>query len=337
MSIEDKIALAAAAQAQSGAVVPATVPGRVCHIDGDYLAYFVAAISDNPGRARQVIHQYVDNFKMFSGSARVQMHLTAPGSTKGERRLVATVKGYQVQRSGEKPAMWEWVREYLTNYQGFEFGLSIWADREADDGIAYMSDITTADLMVIATRDKDMRMLSGWHLDWQTYEMRWVGYDAFNVVHGDLQYGHKWFWLQLLQGDTADNIPGLPKYELAGKLKPIGPATAEKLLSKVRNNQEAYDICLLLYQTYYHEEAHLMLAEQAMLLWLRRDGDARLGDFLRVCPDDGLLSLAVQQIEDNVRKIHAEVDSFTSQAVPQHAVEEPDGDVQAMWDHLLGS
>lgn len=314
MSIEDAIAKAAAAQAQVGAVIPPRTWGRIVHIDGDYLAYWVAAISEEPGRARQVIHETVNNFKTFSGSVGAVMHLTMPSSNKGERFTIATVKPYQAQRSGTKPAMWEWVREYLTNYDGVAFRVDRYTDREADDGIAYAAGRGTSDLVVIATRDKDMRMLPGWHLDWQTYEMRFVEDGAFDVVMNDLQYGTKWFWLQMLQGDSADNIPGLPKFKQDGTLKLCGEVTARKLLAQAKNDADAYATVLWLYLTYYDEEAWHMLAEQAMLLWLRRDTGANLDDFLQVCPEDPNLFSAVDDITNKVLEINAKANSYRNLA-----------------------
>jgi len=92
------------------------------------------------------------------------------------------------------------------------------------------------------------------------------------VVSGDKVYGRKWFWLQMLHGDTADNIPGLPKYKNAkGALALCGPATAEKLLADCVNNTQAFSVVALLYQGFYGEDWWVNMLEQAVLLWMRND------------------------------------------------------------------
>ena len=115
-------------------------------------------------------------------------------------------------------------------------------------------------------------MLPGLHLDWVTNRVHKV--DVVNgvvqdSVFNDKQYGHKWFWLQMLHGDTADNIPGLPKYiDGNGKAKPIGEVTAGKYLALFPDAE-----CLgveKLYQGYYGERWLVEMLEQACLLWMRR-------------------------------------------------------------------
>ncbi len=85
------------------------------------------------------------------------------------------------------------------------------------------------DNVVIYTQDKDMRMLPGRHLDWVSHRLHTVSYscamdgpvEVLDSVFSEKQYGPKWFWLQMLHGDTADNIPGLPRYVVDGKAKPF--------------------------------------------------------------------------------------------------------------------
>lgn len=297
---------AAAANPMPFANAPAPTPGLVAHVDGDFCAYNCAGNDDtDPGRARQIFLSKLDSIKFASGATSVVVHLTDRASTKGERYLIATVKKYQGQRGGRKPRNWEMLREYMEGYEGDKFRTKNWIGREADDGIAYVAHATAriGKLAVIATADKDMRMLPGRHVIWQTKQLVEVPLGAYEVIGPDDKvYGHKWFWLQMLQGDSADNIPGLEGYFLpSGKRGLMGEATAKKILAKTSDNEEAYAEVSHLYKGYYGVDTWAdRFAEQAALLWLRVDKNAALDNFLSpgwVGPGYNLVLAAVARLQ----------------------------------------
>lgn len=266
--------------------VPDQVKGRTLLVDGDYLGYYAAGNDEcSPGRARQNAIEKIDAFKALSGAEKVVVHLTAPESNKGWRYLLATVWAYQAQRSGSrKPKNWQSLREWFDTYDGTQFKTKVWTDREADDGMAYHAQVLGPELAVVATADKDMRMFSGIHIDWKTYDLAFVGANCFEYIgaNGKL-YGHKWFWQQMLQGDTADNIPGLPEYRKPnGKMGPIGEKTAEKFLAGCKNNEDCLRVVYALYKTKYQHDAAQRLAEQATLLWMRTGRAAEVDDWLQI-------------------------------------------------------
>lgn len=277
------------------------IPGRVLLVDGDYLAYFSAGNDDTePGRARNNVLDRINLMRDLSGSEKVVVHMTASESTKGDRFIISTVKPYQGQRGGRKPKNWRFLRDFLETYTGTAFTTKMWGQREADDGIAYHSKILGPDLAVIATADKDMRMLDGWHIDWKTLQLTHVN-QQFEVIGANgLTYGHKWFWLQLLQGDSADNIPGLPKYVVNGTEKLIGPATAEKMLAEVTDDEGAAHICEALYASYYTSQYAARVAEQAALLWLRRDSEADVADCAMYMPFSNGVKLAFEELRQRI-------------------------------------
>ena len=286
--------------------VPTPVVGRTLIVDGDYLAYYAAGNDDtDAGRARQNAREKLQAFKAFSGATKVVIHLTAGTSNKGCRFAVAETKPYQGQRSGHKPRNWQHLRMWLETYQGDEFKTKLWYDREADDGMAYHAAVLGDDLAVIATADKDMRMFAGLHIHWHDYHVVHVMPDTFDLTDeltGKV-FGHKWFWLQMLQGDTADNIPGLPFYVQQGKNKRIGERTAERMLDEATSNTQAFHKVAGLYASYYGEGWAARFVEQAILLWMRTDQRAELDDFMRIIPSDEIgaeLLPAVQQVQDKI-------------------------------------
>lgn len=268
------------------------VPGQILHVDGDMLAYWAGGNEDTSVTAsRHNAMQKVKMLRDMSGSSGVVLHLTAAGSTKGDRFVISTVKPYQGQRkAGRKPKNWEYLRGLLQDYEGPLFRTKMWHSREADDGIALCAYDTVGKGQVpiaIASKDKDMRMLPGLHVNWDTYEPTRVLHNEFSVGDSEgKQFGHKWFWLQMLQGDSADNIPGLPHYRAITGMRPLGPVTARLLLEDCEDNAEAYRTVLGLYQSFYGTFAKAAMVEQAMLLWLRTDAGASMLDFLRIMPED---------------------------------------------------
>lgn len=307
-------ALASAADAapeQQQPTLYEVVAERTCHIDGDYLAYFAAGGDEMPvGTARRVAAERIEAFREMSGSAKALVHLTASGSTKGERFLAATVKPYQGQRnSGRKPKNWAALRDYLENSQYVTYERKLWHDREADDGMALASFQARDPVIetVLATKDKDMRMLAGTHIDWTHYTLTEVPKGTYELIgpYDGLVYGHKWFWLQLLQGDTADNIPGLPR--LFGK--PCGEKGAAKHLAGTTCNEEAFALVAEAYAAHYSEAWEDALAEQACLLWLRTDTAASVKNFIQIIPLPQAayrLSQRIDEQRETLNRIHAQ-------------------------------
>lgn len=289
------------------AVPVPVVPGRVLHIDGDMIAYWAGGKEDTDvSVSRAVALNKITAMAHHSGAERTVLHLTAESSSKGDRFLISTVKPYQGQRkSGRKPQNWAYLRTWMENYQGPLMRVKLWGTREADDGMAWMAHHSLG-TSVTSTKDKDMRMLPGWHMDWDTMAMYYVPPGAFDVVHNGKQYGHKWFWLQMLQGDTADNIPGLPR--LGNKL--CGEATAEKYLLPCESNAEAYEYVSDGYELHYADDWQDMMLEQALLLWLRTDKGATFEDVYEVLPPSHF-DAAMQRVKARVKEKYAEAHKLT--------------------------
>lgn len=314
--LKDAVAAAAAAAPQNEPEArPDVVSGRTLLVDGDYLAYYAAGNDEtSPGRARQNALEKIEAFKVLSGSDKVVIHLTDQSSNKGGRYEVATVKPYQGQRnSGRKPKNWRSLRDWLETYSGSAFKVKTWTDREADDGMAYHARVLGVQLAVVATADKDMRMFPGIHIDWHSYDLTVLDHRDFRLVGGNGKlYGKAWFWQQVLQGDTADNIPGLEGFiKPNGKVGKIGEKTAEGFLAGADDVYKALDVVVPLYQGYYQESWAERLAEQAILLWMRDDMKADIQNWLDHIPCDHPawepLNVATCDIIDRVEAARQEV------------------------------
>jgi len=150
-----------------------------------------------------------------------------------------------------RPVHGDAVVEYLlANYDTrITFGM------EADDALGIYQCANLEDCIMIK-EDKDLDMIPGWKFnpykeDSKTYKVE------------ELE-GLKFFYTQLLTGDTTDNILGLPG---------VGPSTASKILDGCENE---IDMCFAVfnaYQLHYSadEEALGRMIENGQLLWIMRE------------------------------------------------------------------
>lgn len=320
---------------------PAEVAGRVVHVDGDMIAYSCAGNDDTaPSEARQRALQKIELFRVMSGATSAVVHVTSPGCSKGERYLIATLQPYQGKRStGRRPKNHQYLMDWLLAFKNGPdkpFRVKVWSSREADDGMAACAYAARPDQpVVIASKDKDMRMYPALHINWDSLEIVHVKPGDFEVVSpttGKI-FGSKWFWLQMLQGDSADHIPGLPHWWTTNAkgdpvAKLMGEKTAEKLLASCKNNAQAFAEVYGLYQDYYMqgcgysaEEADDRFCEQAALLWMRAGREALVDDFAtyRGPGEIGVhfhkeLNQAVERLVQRVKDARAETEKLRSQA-----------------------
>lgn len=275
----------------------APIPGRVLLVDGDALCYTCAGNDDTePGQARINV---IERLRKAAASCRaesVRVLVTARGSHKGHRYAIAKVKPYQGQRDGgRRPKNWEYLRR-LVEAGLNEYPTEVTAVAEADDLFSKYSYELGPENVVIHTQDKDMRMVPGWHLTWDDMGLVYVAPGTWELRFGDKTYGRKWFWLQMLHGDAADNIPGLPEFAdgsvypktykdkaKRGELKYMlcGEATANKLLAGCVDEASARDKVIGLYTTCYQDMVFNEILEQGILLWMRQ----RPGDVFDVCAE----------------------------------------------------
>lgn len=315
-------AIKAAAKAQPSVPNETLIPGRVLHIDGDYAAYSNAGSGDMPPAvARKNLIERQKYANLHARAASRVIHLSGDGCNKGLRGLVATVKPYQAQRVGSnRPANWACLRVFLEHHK--ESLISY--HREADDSMAEAA-YADPENTVLHYRDKDMRQLPGWHLTWTDHHLFYVPVGTYEFIGPDkLVYGTKWLWLQMLQGDTADNIPGLEQVPTAdGKgWKDCGDGTALALLSACDTNDAAALAVANLYLSFYGESWADRFVEQLALLWLRESAGAPVVDFFtarhsplpRVWEHYDVVLAATFRLKARVKEAHAEIKIIADRA-----------------------
>lgn len=144
---------------------------------------------------RDIRYKVAENLGIDTDRVTLRVLLTGPGNF---REGVATVAGYKANRTEDKPYWYQQIRNYLTEY----WDAQVIEGREADDecSIECKKD---PEHTVIATIDKDLDQVPGWHYNYGTSEKCWYRVDP---VEAEL-----FFYKQVLMGDSTDNIPGCYK------------------------------------------------------------------------------------------------------------------------------
>ena len=284
--------------AESAAVENAFVVGRVLQYDADFGCYECAWLDDSIESNIDTLKKHIEVKRKMAGAEFVNVHITL--GMKGGRDQIATVKPYQEQRAGKNLEIKERVailRNFLANYTSDTSKPIVNLLQEADDSLTQLQERSIkahgVKSSVIMSGDKDLWMSQGLHCDQKTGRMYLVnGYgkteyrDVGNTKPKLVGEGTSWFWHQMLHGDTADNIAGLPtlsgkllnkylptkKYNAKRNAASCGEAKSTAILKGVTNDREAAKRVLEAYQGTYTNAVEMMV-EQAFLLWMRRTSD----------------------------------------------------------------
>ena len=259
-------------QSGDGDRYPETVPGRVAHIDADFMCYETTAVTARerryaerleadpladsrplddesvPRTFKQMKHNAdiaIEKLRRLAGAEFYVCHLTPTGSSKGGRGRTAVIKEYQAQRAGEKPPHLHDMRSYIASkHNGVEH-----MSQEADDGLAQANYASRCQphLSVIVSRDKDLYMVPGYYMDFTTMEVKSLSWED--------SYGSIWIEQTVnpktnkarpkkLKGRGtayfwAQCLMGDPVDNISGLPQTVDPATGKK---KQCGDVKAYDM-----------------------------------------------------------------------------------------------
>jgi 5'-3' exonuclease len=208
------------------------------------------------------------------------------------RRQVAVTKEYKGQRKAEKPLYFYQIRKLLIEKYNFIIVDGIEADDLAvilserinnslikeDDFISHKFDNYKA---IIASIDKDLPQADGIHYNLKNHQQTIVSDDNSYIMLNDKKkidaIGYKSLYVQMLMGDAADNIPGLPKY---------GPVKAYDLLKDCNTRDECKQVVIEEYKKVYPSDYEDRIKENFSLVYILRNhddvGDIKIRDFNHV-------------------------------------------------------
>lgn len=183
------------------------------------------------------------------------------------RHDIAKQQEYKGGRKAVKPFHWKYIRSYLIA----QWGAIVVDGMEADDALAieqtkrlHLKDT------IICSRDKDLKQVPGYHYQWEcgkqgSFGPEWVdelGYIKLKGPKKIVGCGLKFFYSQVLTGDSTDTYGGLPG---------CGPIRAFAILNECNSDEEMYNVVLEAFTFKYGEEAEERMLEQGRLAWMCRN------------------------------------------------------------------
>lgn len=254
---------------------PSESSGRLMLLDGDGSCYTATATAKRLDTALRRFEQSVLEYMFLAKCDTARVHITPKGCKKNGRYLLNTVKPYQGNRVGiKKPPLLEVLRSALPEYFKKHPEITIVSsyDYEADDGL--MIDSYTYSNAVLVSEDKDLLISPVEQYDVKTGRFLKLpkgdiyGYiDLVQTGAGKpkvIGKGTKFWFTQLLMGDTADNIQGIKR--LDGKL--CGAVAAYNFMKDISSEAQAADSIIRAYK-----EVDQNIIPEAEALWLIRNTD----------------------------------------------------------------
>jgi len=185
-------------------------------------------------------------------------------------------KAYKGQRVVPKPFHYKNLQTHLCGVMG---AIVSHEGLEADDLICIeQTKMGCNDSSIICSRDKDLRQCHGWTYSWEVGKQPSFG-PTFVEGVGELipHYkptktgkrldkvlgtGPKFFYYQMLTGDSVDNIAGLYGY---------GPAFALKELEGAKTERECYEVVSSFYKKEFPDTWKERMITQSKLLYIIKE------------------------------------------------------------------
>ena len=192
------------------------------------------------------------------------------------RYEVAKTQPYKGNRKNPKPFHFYNILAYML----FKYDTRVSEGGfEADDMLCMEQTKALAEgrETIICSRDKDLRICPGKHFSWECggqgaiwpHETDRVGHlkgvykaspkTGKMLLDKVLGYGLSFFFYQMLVGDTADYIPGLPSW---------GSVKAYELLKDLKTEDELFNAVKNAYKEQLGPEAKEYFREMSALLWM---------------------------------------------------------------------
>ena len=184
-------------------------------LDSDIVAYRCAATAENNeewiavARTKELVEQILhevgaDSYKLYLSGANNFRKIIYPD--------------YKANRTQPRPKHLNACKQYLVDHWG-----ATWTDGyEADDALGINQEKTLEGNTIICSIDKDLRQIPGEHYNFVKKARDYISPET----------AIRTFYIQLLIGDTADNIKGVPG---------IGKAKAPKILDGCNNEDEMFE------------------------------------------------------------------------------------------------
>ena len=255
-------------------------------IDGDWIVYMCCQAIEYSCEGEPKLQDIVDVFdhkieeivKTLGGTTEPPIiFYTGQANFRKERATTKVYKGNRKDK--ERPFHYENLKNYIST----KYACLVNPATEADDMMAIWQTqweeckpLDHEGECIIVTVDKDLRQVNGWHYSPEGHNFPSFGptfvtddnsyinlKNPVNPGKGLIGTGYKFFWSQVITGDSVDNIPGLPK---------AGPKFAYELLKDVDSEYACYEAVKGAYRDVLLN-ADDCLREQVDLLYMVRELD----------------------------------------------------------------
>ena len=229
-------------------------------IDGDIIAYRVGfacqkkdketglVTADPKPYALHSTKLYVNQIIEDCGCNSYTIYLTPKTTFRNKVR-----DDYKANRKGiDKPVHIKAIRDYLVNI----YKAKVVDNIEADDALGLKQDSDT----MICSIDKDLLMCEGNHYNFVKKEFKQVTSEE----------GTRFFYQQMITGDSADNILGI---------RGLGKVKASKLLKDTARENWDNMIIDLYIQEFGYEEGRNRCVQNSQLLWILQKNKQMPMDF----------------------------------------------------------
>lgn len=139
-------------------------------------------------------------------------------------------------------------REDAKAYLITDWGAILTDGYEADDRLGIEQCAEEFGATYIASIDKDLKQIPGYHYNWRKNERTMVS---------PLE-GLRCFYRQLLTGDRTDNILGVGG---------IGPVKSSKLIDNLENEIDMFQVC----KAMYNDDTRLLKNGQLLYIWQKEN------------------------------------------------------------------
>lgn len=223
-------------------------------IDGDIVAYRIAASNEEPvewddnlwtlhcdaDQVKTEIDNYFAWLKELIEESSGRMTIALTGKENFRKDVCSTYKANR--KNTRKPVCLQAARQHMIDY----YDTRMYSGIEADDILSMFAN----DKTIIVSPDKDLRQVPGHHF---------IDGDLVKLEEDDCI---RWFYKQILTGDTADNYKGCPG---------IGPVKADRILKEETDPVALWEAVVTAFEKAGLEEEDAL--ENARLAYLLKQGD----------------------------------------------------------------
>ena len=224
------------------------LPGKHSRVEGEHYQLWSERECEPVENALHLVKQQINKIMAACDLTEFDVRCYLSGGT-NFRYAIAKTRPYKGNRDdAHRPTHEQAIRDYIRS----QWDTVVTDGIEADDQLGIDQCAAEQHTTCIISIDKDLNMIPGLH------------YDFLHELHYDIteEQGWRLFCLQLLTGDTTDNIPGLES---------VGPKKAEKILDGLSHSQLLEAVATEYASRSGKKDWFEYLREQADLLWILRE------------------------------------------------------------------